>query len=161
MEREPEVAVCYGADPIRGGSYLHAGARSTPPAERAEGVQKAVLRDVLITIRMCNIPSHGVLARTPPCAICSILPTGPVHSTGASRGSKGNEGTYARCVTTYRQSTAAVNVWEGRQSPSTTLAMAQPSDGCGTSYDLSVLRVSGSTSEDDACRCLYCHVAGH
>ena len=96
MEREPEVAVCYGADTIRGGSYLHAGARSSPAAERAECVQKAVLRDVLIAIRMLNCtPGHCVLARPPPCAIGSVLPAGPVYTTGASRDSKGHEGAYA------------------------------------------------------------------
>ena len=98
MEREPEVAVCYGADPIRGGSYLHAGARSNPAAERAEGVQKAALRDVLFSIRMRNTPGHGVLARTPPFTLGSVLPAGPVHSAGASWDSTGHEGSHASCV---------------------------------------------------------------
>ena len=95
MKREPEVAVRYSADAIRGGSYLHAGARSRPAAERTEGVQQAVLRDVLITIGMRNTPGHCVLAPTPPCAIGSVLPAGPVHSAGASRDCAGHEGAYA------------------------------------------------------------------
>ena len=112
MEREPEVAVGRSAETIRGGSYLHAGARSSPAAERTEGVQQAVLRDVLRTIRMRNEPGHCVLTQTPPCAVGSVLPATPVK-TASSWDGNGHEGTYACCVTTYRQSTAAVNVWEG------------------------------------------------
>ena len=122
MERKKEVAVCRSAGTIRGGSYLKAGARSSPAAERTEGVQQAVLRDVLSTIRTWNVPGHCVLAQTPPCAIASVLPAGPVK-TASSWDGNGHEGTYARCVTTYRQSTAAVNVWEGRQSPSAILGI--------------------------------------
>ena len=114
MEREPEVAVCYGADPIRGGSYLHAGARSSPAAERAEGVQKAVLRDVLSTIRMLNwTPGHRVLARTPPFTIGSVLPAGPVHSAGASWDSTGHEGAYACRVAAHSQRRWDVDVRRG------------------------------------------------
>jgi hypothetical protein len=48
-------------------------------------------------------PGHCVLARTPPCAIGSVLPAGPVHSAGASRDCAGHEGAYACRVAAHSQ----------------------------------------------------------
>ena len=103
MEREEEVAVCRSAGTIRGGSYIITGARSSPAAYPTEGVQQAVLRDVLSTIRMLNwTPGHCVLAQTPPFAIGNVLPAGPVN-TASSWDGKGHEGAYACRVAAHSQ----------------------------------------------------------
>ena len=114
MEREPEVAVGRSAETIRGGSYLHAGARSNPAADLAEGVQQAVLRDVLSTIRMLNCtPGQCALARTPPCAIGSVLPAGPIHAAGASRKGAGHERPNACRVATDPERDVGMLTWVG------------------------------------------------
>ena len=95
MEHEPEVAVCYGADAIQGGPNPNAGARPFRPADRAEGIQQTVLRDVLRTVRVRDGQGHEAHTLRLPRRGGNVLPAGPACKTSTSNDGKGHEGAHA------------------------------------------------------------------